>query len=111
MRTSPTALVMSLLSISIASIAMLSQVQKPSFEVASIKSSRGGNGGIGGCHGVDSRIRATDMRANVPLGRCGIRATRLSQLMSIAFDSSIYRIEGAPEWDEDRFDIDQRQTT
>ena len=77
-----------------------------SFEAANIKPTVSASGVTGGCRGIDSKIAPTDPRNNVPLGRCVITAGRLSHLMSIAFDLSLQRISGFPDWDgPNRFDI------
>ena len=84
-------------------------LQAPAFEVAVIKANVSGGGVTGGCHGVDSKFTANDPRNNVPLGRCVITAGRLSHLMGIAYDMSLQRISGFPDWDgPSRFDIEAK---
>jgi uncharacterized protein (TIGR03435 family) len=85
------------------------RTQKSVFEVATIKPSINGGGVSGGCRGIDSKLATNDIRVNVPLGRCVIRAARLSHLMSIAFDIPLQRISGFPDWDgPSRFDIEAK---
>lgn len=80
------------------------------FEVASIKPTQSPGGGVtGGCRGIDSKFAPNDPRANVPLGRCVIKAGRLSHLMGIAYQMSSQRISGFPDWDgPSRFDVEAK---
>jgi len=80
------------------------------FEVASIKPTQSSGGGVsGGCRGIDSKFAPNDPRVNVPLGRCVITAGRLSHLMGIAFQMSLQRISGFPDWDgPSRFDLEAK---
>src|SRR5262245_41041697 len=80
----------------------------PKFEAATIKpTGRSDSGVTGGCRGVDSKLAPTDPRNNVPLGRCVIKAARLSHLIPIAFGVPLRRISGLPDWDfPNRFDVE-----
>jgi len=90
----------------------LLQAQLPSstslqFEVASVKRNQGNSGVTGNCHGVESAFGMPNNGPVIPRGRCVITAARLSHLMGIAYDLSMDRIKGGPDWlmSGERYDI------
>ena len=79
------------------------------FEAATIKPNTTANGYSGGCHGTGSTLAPNDPNTLIPLGRCVIRAARLSHLMGIAFGVSMPRLSGHPSWDgPSRFDVEAK---
>lgn len=85
------------------------QASTPAFEVATIKPTGAVSGVTGGCRGIDSKLGADDPRNAVPLGRCVIKAGRLSHMMSTAFGMPLQRISGFPDWDRpNRFDVEAK---
>src|SRR5437879_11271660 len=110
MRTRMTALVISLMCISIASatLAFQSAGDKLSFEVASIKptnpSTPGSNTIL--CHGADAAMPPGSPPA---LGRCILGHRSLIDIITWAYDVPYLVIIGGPEWvKSERFDIEAK---
>jgi uncharacterized protein (TIGR03435 family) len=87
--------------------------QPLAFEVASVKPSTSGSSGLsGGCHGIDSTYSVRQAATALPLGRCVIRAARLTHLISLAFGlRSLEYIKGGAGWTDlngERFIIEAK---
>jgi uncharacterized protein (TIGR03435 family) len=80
---------------------------KDEFEVTSVKPNTSGNGVSGGCHGTTSKPGAGDP-SSIPLGRCLVKAGRLSHLIAIAYEINLQNVKGGPDWvwGIDRFDVE-----
>ena len=52
---------------------------------------------------MDSKVGASDSEVSLPLGRCVVNAARLSEMISAAYNLSLSRISGIPDWDRSSF--------